>query len=116
MSASDSPFQRGPSLISFFVTTVLGLGIFAYIAFSIYAHDALWFWPNFDETPSGIFVRCYGEIVPVKAGSPEFTEVTRLVNVQLSGDKQWQDITISEQTYQDYLTDPKMVVLELNYG
>lgn len=116
MSDSTFPFQRGPSLLSFLITIVLGVGVFAYVAFSVYARDALWFWPYFDEMPSGILVRCYGETVQVKAGSPEFAKITSLVNLQLSGDKQWQDITISEQTFQDYQTDPAMVVLELVYA
>lgn len=116
MSAANASSQKNPSLISFFITILLGLGVFTYLAFSIYARDALWFWPKFEEIPSGIYVRCYGEVVKVKAGSPEFVEITRLVNTQLSGDKQWQDITISDQTFQDYLSDPSMVVLELDYS
>ena len=116
MSDPNTPFQRGPSLLNFFITIGLGLGVFIYLAFSIYSRDMLWFWPKFEEIPSGIYVRCYGVIVQVKAGTPEFAEITRLVNAQLSGDKQWQDITISDQTFQDYLTNPTMVVLELAYN
>lgn len=116
MPASNQPFQSGPSLSSFFITLVLGMGVFTYIAFSALARDALWFWPYFEETPSGILVRCYGEQVVAPTDSPEFAEITRLVNERLSGDKQWQEMTISDQTFEDYKTDPSMVVLEMYYS
>ena len=74
MSAIKNPFQRGPSLTSFIFTLVLGLGVFTYAAFSIYARDALWFLPNFEAIPSCIFVRCYGEVVSVEPGSTEFAQ------------------------------------------
>jgi hypothetical protein len=54
--------------------------------------------------------------VVVRSNSPEFNDITRLVNAQLSGNKQWQDITISDQTFLDFQTDPAMVVLELYYS
>jgi hypothetical protein len=115
MTDTNSPFRRGPSVGSFFFTLIVGIGAIVYISFSVYARDHLWFWPTFEEIPSRILVRCYGEDVNLQPGSVEFREITRLVNEQLSGDKQWQDITISNQTFSDFQTDPMMVILELGY-
>jgi len=116
MTKADTSAKRGPSILSFLIMLVLVVGAFAYLSFTAYSRDALWFWPYFDETPDSIVVRCYEEKVAVPHDSQEFTELTRLVNAQLSGDKQWQEMTLSDESFEAYLADPSMAVLEMMYS
>jgi hypothetical protein len=116
MSEHREHFQRGPSLISFIAMVILGLAIFAYVMASISARDALWFWPIFDHTPATIVVRCFGEEITVPYESEQFLEITRLFNEQLSGNKFWQDVTISDQTFDDYRDNPTFVILVFYYA
>ncbi|MBI4770500.1 MAG: hypothetical protein HY784_08855, partial [Chloroflexi bacterium] len=78
--------------------------------------DLLWFWPRFDARPSAITVHCYGQDVYPAIGSQQFNQLTALVNEQISGYKNWDSLGISDATYQDYLSSPQMMTLELSYA
>ena len=106
---------HSPSLLK---AVLLGIGIFAAMLFMITAmntRDFLWFWPNFDQVPVGITVHCYGTDVAVKPGQPVFEVVTNAVNTSMSGSKRWDSTSMSDVTYQEYLTSPAVMVIELHY-
>jgi hypothetical protein len=92
---------------------IFGLILFAVIAMN--TTDLLWFWPTFKEIPVGMIVHCYGTDVEVKPGQPAFEAVTKAVNASLTGNKRWDDTSMSDVTYQEYKTNPAMMVLELHY-
>ena len=106
---------NSPSLIK---AALLGLGIFVLLYFFIIAmntRDLLWFWPKFEEVPVGVIVHCYGADVEIKPGEPAFEAVNAAVNSSLSGTKRWDQLSMSDETYQEYQTDPTSMVLELIY-
>jgi hypothetical protein len=106
---------HSPSLLK---AALIGLSGFFLLLFMITAmntRDLLWFWPVFNQVPVGIVIHCYGTDVEVKPGQPAFELVTSVVNTSLSGSKRWDDISMSDVTYQEYQTSPKVMVIELHY-
>jgi hypothetical protein len=77
--------------------------------------DWLWFSPVFDYQPSAMTVYCFGEKVSIPAGSDHFSALVEIVNQTLSGRKRWDSLTMSDETYREYQTDPDMMVVELAY-
>lgn len=77
--------------------------------------DWLWISPVFDYQPSAITVYCFGEKVAIAAGSDHFSELAAIINQTLSGRKRWDSLTMSDETYREYQTDPDMMVVELAY-
>jgi hypothetical protein len=104
-----------PSLLSVAWIGVVSMVIIAYSVISLNTGDWLWFWPKFDSRPDQIILHCYGKDVVVDPFSKGFSDITRLVNESLSGEKRWDPLSLSEATYQDYQNDPKMMTLELFY-
>jgi hypothetical protein len=96
----------------------LGLAIVGFLLFSVVAmntRDLLWFMPTFKEVPVGITVHCYGKDAEVKPGEPAFEAVTSAVNDSMSGSKRWDQTSMSDATYEEYKTSPKVMVIELQY-
>jgi hypothetical protein len=109
------PKPSSPSLLK---AGISGVVIFALIFFAVITMntgDLLWFWPIFKEAPVGIIVHCYGTDIEVKPGKPAFEAVTNAVNTSLTGNKRWDQLSMSEVTYQEYKTSPTMMVIELHY-
>ena len=77
--------------------------------------DLLWFWPIFNQVPVGITVHCYGTDVQVKPGQPAFEVVNNAVNTSLSRAKRWDQLSMSDSSYQEYQTSPAVMVVELSY-
>jgi hypothetical protein len=110
--------EAKPHSPSFLKAALLGIGIFVVMYFVIIAmntRDLLWFWPKFQEVPVEIVVHCYGKDVQVEPGDPAFEAVTKAVNTSLSGNKRWDGLNMSDETYQDYQTSPAVMVVELSY-
>jgi hypothetical protein len=109
------PKQNSPSLLQMIVITlpIIAAMVFLLIAFN--TGDLLWFWPVFDEIPIGMKVYCYGEQVEIRAGDPAFEAVNAAVNQVLSGTKRWDQLSLSDVTYQEYQTSDQVVMLELYY-
>jgi hypothetical protein len=78
--------------------------------------DLLWISPVFNAEPRAIVIHCYGNDVPLKPGTSDFVVLNDLVNETLSGSKRWDQLSLSEVTYQDYQTSLEMMTLELYYA
>lgn len=110
--------EATPHSPSAFKAVLIGIVIFGAMLFLVTAmntRDLLWFWPIFKEVPVIITVHCYGTDVQVKPGQPEFEVVNQAVNSDLTGVKRWDDLSMSDTTYQEYQTSPAMMVVELSY-
>jgi hypothetical protein len=110
--------EAKPHTPSMLKAALFGIGIFAVMYFLIIAmntRDLLWFWPGFDEVPVAITVHCYGTDVQVAPGQPAFEVVNNAVNTSLTGVKRWDQISMSDSSYQEYQTSPTMMVIELSY-
>jgi hypothetical protein len=103
-------------VLNFLVTSTLAILFLIYFSIMAYTKDALWFYPVFDSTPALIEIRCYGEQVTLDAKSEHLLAVSNMVNEQISGDKRWDELNLTDQTYQDYQTSDDMMILELFYN
>jgi len=77
--------------------------------------DMLWFYPVFDEIPVGITLRCNGETTEIRPGKPAFAAVNNAVNEVISSSKRWDDLSLSDATWEEYQTSDNVVVLILAY-
>ncbi len=77
--------------------------------------DLLWASPIFNFQPQTMVIHCFGENVYLEAGTTEFVALTRLINQSLTGRKRWDSISLSDLTYEEYQSHPKMMVVELTY-
>jgi hypothetical protein len=87
-----------------------------YTMISLATGDWLWFSQKFSETPRAVAVHCHGETINFDPGSYHFKALNDIMNKVMSGRKNWDSLTLSVETYQDYLTDPQMVVVEFFYA
>ena len=107
---------RSASVLNFLFTILLAIVAFIYLSLTVYTKDALWFYPVYDAQPAFGVVRCYGEEVLLAEGSEELASVTSLVNEQISGDKRWDELNLTDETFQYFQTSDLMLLLELHYG
>ncbi len=104
--------------------SVLGLvliviGVVVVVVYSMVAFatgDWLWFTQKFEETPRAVVVHCYGETIKFDPGVYHFNALTKIMNEAMSGRKNWDSLTMSAETYQDYQTNPQMVTVEFFYA
>jgi hypothetical protein len=107
--------KKQPSVIGLIATTV-GIILIAFFGMlTLSTGDALWFWPVFTETPDEITVQCYGKTVNLTSSDTHFAEITTLFNQNLSGYKNWDSLSISDETYAAYQGDANMMVLFITY-
>lgn len=104
-----------PSIIKMVGVSLLFLIPLIYILIAMNTGDLLWISPVFNAQPKTIVIHCFGEDVPLEPGTEHFTQVTDLVNRAMSGRKNWDSISLSEVTYQEYQNSPTMMVLDLFY-
>lgn len=106
---------RSASVLNFLFTTFLTIAALIYLSLTAYTKDALWFYPVYDAQPVFGVVRCYGEEVLLQEGSEHLAAMTTLVNEQVSGDKRWDELNLSDETFEYYQTSNLMMILELHY-
>ena len=109
------PEQHSPSLLQVIGITLPIILVMVFLVISLNTGDFLWFYPVFDEIPIGMLVHCYGNDVEINPGDPAFAPVSTAVNQVISGAKRWDELTLSDETYQEYQTNSQMVILELFY-
>ncbi len=114
--SSEDSRGKNASLWDFFITIGIAAVFFIYFTLAIYTKDALWFWPIYSAEPSFITLRCYGKEVILEGDWPETKALTTMVNEQLTGDKRWDELNLTDQTYEYYLSDPSMMLLEFHYS
>ena len=112
---SDRSSGRTASVLNFLITVTLAIAFLIYFSITAYTKDALWFYPVFDATPAAVEILCYGGRVTLEPGSVHFTTVYGMVNEQISGDKRWDPLNLTDPTHQDYRTTDVMMVLEMSY-
>lgn len=113
---SDTSAGKKGSVLNFLVTIALAILGFVYLSLTVYTQDALWFYPVFDSQPALGIIHCYGEEIVLQAGSEHLSNIANLVNEQISGDKRWDELNLSDQIYTTYQTSDIMMSLELTYA
>jgi hypothetical protein len=87
-----------------------------YFSIMAYTKDALWFYPVYDSVPTQITIHCYGEPVTLSQDSEHLSALSSMVNEQISGDKRWDELNLTDQTLKDYQTTTRMMILEFSYN
>ncbi len=108
-------YKSKPSVAGLLIIAAVITVVLAYAAISMNTGDFLWFWPRNDNLPNTIVIHCYSEDVVVDPASAHFTEITTMVNDVMSGQKRWDPLSLSDVTYDEYLSHPKMMTLEVSY-
>lgn len=108
--------KKKPSLLNLFGSVAVFLVFALFAMVSIGTGDILWFWPFFDETPAQITVYCYGKDVALQPGSAAFNELTTIFNESLSGFKNWDNTTMSVESWEDYQTFDQFATLVVSYS
>ena len=107
--------RNQPSIINLIVIVVVAMALVIYAIISFATGDFLWFSNSFRETPNAIVLHCYGESIDIDPGSFHFSKLKQIMNESMTGRKRWDSLTMSEGTYQEYQTNPQMIVLEFFY-
>lgn len=107
--------RKEPSVRNLIIIVVLALILIVYAIISFATGDWLWFSTSFRETPNAIVLHCYGESVSFESGSFQFSKLKDIMNESMSGRKRWDPLSMSEETYVDYQTNPQMIVVEFFY-
>ncbi len=97
------------------VITVPLIAVMFVLIIAFNTGDMLWFYPVFDEIPVGITLRCNGETTEIRPGDPAFAAVNNAVNEVISSTKRWDDLSLSDVTWEEYQTSDEVVVLILAY-
>jgi len=107
--------RRNPSVLSMIIVTLLILVFTAYAILALSTNDMLWLWPVYTEVPDEITLYCYGEEVTLQSGTPQFNEVTNRFNEQFSSYKNWDSLTMSQNSWAEYQSNPAFATLVLSY-
>jgi hypothetical protein len=103
-------------MISFLLVTVLIVAGIYYLVIAFNTGDVLWFRTAFNGSPESITIHCFGENIVLSPTDQHFAALNELINASVSGEKRWDPLSLSEATYEDYQTHPKMMVLEVKYA
>jgi hypothetical protein len=98
------------------LVTVAALGIVYYLIVALNTGDPLWLRSDFNGQPIQFVIHCYGQDVVLGPASPAYASLNQAINQALSGPKRWDTLTLSDTTYQDYLSSPEMMVLAVDYS
>ncbi len=116
MSSYSNPSAgKNASILNFLFTIGAAIVAFIYLSLTVYTKDALWFYPVFDAQPAFGVLRCYGEEILLPDGSEELNSITKFVNEQVSGDKRWDELNLTDETFEYFQSSELMVLLELHY-
>lgn len=108
--------QNQPSLLNLFGTVLIFMVAAAYGFITLSTEDALWFVPTFSEEAAEVVVYCQGVETAFGTGSPHLAALNDQVNAALSGTKNWDSLTMSDDTYEYYKTSDAVVALEFRYS
>ena len=112
---SQQSAGRTASVLNFLVTIFLAIAVFIYLSLTAYTKDALWFYPVYEGVPAFGVLRCYGEEILLSDDSPHLAAITALVNEQISGDKRWDELNLTDDTFEYYRSNELMMLLEMHY-
>ncbi len=108
--------SKSPSLLGLLVTIVFVVVGLVYLVVSLNTQDFIWFVTSFSERPTQITINCYGTEIFIRPEDARYEELTAKVNEVLSGNKNWDSLTMSDETYVEYQTTTVMMIMELHYA
>jgi hypothetical protein len=112
---SVSPGKKA-SILNFLFTIAIVITSSIYLIMAAFSRDLLWFWPKFDVMPAQIIIHCFGNEERFEGNSQVTKEIVSLVNEQISGDKRFDPLNLTDPTYAYYQNDSGVVIMELVYA
>jgi hypothetical protein len=107
--------RSNPSVLNLILIVIVIIAILVYGIISLSTGDLMWFSNRFTETPNGVIVHCFGNTIEFNPGSYQFGALTEIMNETMSGQKRYDSLSMSLETYQDYQQHPGMVAIEFFY-
>ena len=107
--------KEQPSIFKLLLTIVGVCVVGAFGAISFSTGDLLWFYWDFNETPESITLNCYGEVQVLNAEDAEFAQLNNTFNEIFSGEKNWDSLSMSPDTWQEYQTGDLGITLIMQY-
>jgi hypothetical protein len=108
--------SRSPSLLGLLVTVAVLIVGLVYLFISLNTQDPLWFVSTFSERPTQVVINCYGEHVFIRPEDARYEGLVSTVNEILSGQKYWDSLSLSADTYVEYQDSSEMMIMELFYA
>jgi hypothetical protein len=106
---------KSASLLEFLITITLAIAFLIYFSIASYTKDFLWFWPVFNSQPVSALIRCYGQEIYLERNPADLKAIADMVNKQLSDQKRWDELNLTDQTLEEYQSSSQMMILELFY-
>lgn len=107
--------RSSPSVLNLVLIVIVIIAAVDYVLISLDTQDWIWFSNRFTETPNRVIVHCYGKSIPLDRGSNHFSVLTGIMNEIMSGQKRYDPLSVSLETYQDYQQSSEMVTIEFFY-
>ncbi len=106
---------KTPSLLNLAGTAVVIIVLLIYGFVALSTEDPIWFVSTYNEYPEEIFINCYGSTSVLLPNDPLFDSLVSVINETFSSRKNYDPLTMSDETYQYYLTSKDVMVLEIIY-
>ena len=103
--------KKQPSILKLILTVAIFIAVAMYGIISLSTGDPLWFYTTFDAQPATITVYCYGQETVLTPGSQDFDQLTAIFNENFSGYKNWDSLSMSEDTWSYYQTSDAMMLI-----
>lgn len=107
--------RSNPSVLNLVLIVIVIIAAADYMLFSLDTEDWSWFSNRFAETPQRVIVHCYGRSINIERSSSHFSALAEMMNKIMSGQKHYNPLSLSLETYQEYQQSPGMVTIEFIY-
>lgn len=107
--------KKQPSIINLVLIVITIMFIMGFSVLALMTGDPLWFVSEFNLQPNAIEVLCYGEGVTINPSSPQFASLSAMFNENFSQTKNWDSLTMSDETWAEYQTGNATMTLVLSY-
>ena len=107
--------RSSPSVLNLVLIVIVISAAVDYVLISLDTQDWIWFSNRFAETPNRVIVQCYGKSINLDRGSNHFSALTEILNEIISGQKRYDPLSMSLETYQDYQHSSGMITIEFFY-
>lgn len=108
--------RNNPSILQLAIILVVVVAVVYYAVLAMNTGDLYWFRTTFEGQPVEIIIHCYGNDMLLGPTNANFAELNELINQTISQRKRWDPLSMSDVTYNDYQTHPRMMTLEMLYA
>jgi hypothetical protein len=107
--------RSSPSVLNLVLIVIVIIAVADYVFISLDTDDWIWSMNRFAETPNRVIVHCYGKSINLDWGSNHLSTLAEIMNEIMSGQKRYDPLSMSLETYQDYQHSSGMMTIEFFY-